>query len=490
MKKAILIAAVLLVLAGFPAAALPPADLRVTTVTLDGYENLGGPMAGLELGPGQVMPEATFQGGGALIRVRTTNATNPSVGGVGVGRELGGDDRTYSGATLQAGAPGGDVAVVLVPLQGAPAPTIEARTTRLASAVSSTNELREVAYVDGARETLASDVGEVLQLETRGTSFVRVEGSFALSLWAWNFTLESAGQSVLYPTGSYREDPVRDPVTGAEITWTSHVQVAQVFVTDGWIEFNDEHGSAWTPFLPSVSIAGFGDLHLAGVTGTLGGKTGHLDHAVLEGGGAYTLVHEHADDGSNISLLSLEGALEADGIPLDLGRSGPIRGGSTQVAVGGPSWSRYFGPLAAVIGFMVVAALVKGPAQTVRFNRLQSRFDSRDYVGVLTRIEPFTRKRRYERKATFLKTVSLLSLQEYREAALYLETMGPREAPEPATKAFLQACAAAGLGQDDVAIQHLTTCLRLDPTYKDEVTAVPVLTGYLPYFDVNAGAPQ
>lgn len=491
MRQAIPLAAFLVVLAGLPAAALPPADLSVTKVTLDGYQDLIGPLVGVQLGPGQVMPEATFTAEAATMRVRTTNATNPSVGGVGVGRELGGDDATYSSARLRGGAPGDGLAVVLVPLEGAPPPSLHAKTTRLASAVSNTDELREVAYVDGTRQTLASDVRDVLQLEARGTSLLRVEGSFAVSFWSWNFTLESAGQSVPYPTGSYRENPVQDPLTGAELTWTSHVQVAQVFVTGGWMEFADGYGSAWTLFMPAAPIVGAGDLRLEGVTGSLGGNTGRLDQSTLDGRGDYTLVHEFADAAGRLSLTSLEGALQADGNPLDLGRSGPIHGDSTQVAVGGPSWSRYVGPFVAVIGFMVVAVLVKGPAQTVRFNRLQSRFDSHDYLGVLTRIEPFTRKRRYERKATFLKTISLLSLQEYREAALYLETMGPREAPEPATKAFLQATAAAGLGQDDVAIQHLTTCLRLDPSYKDEVKAVPVLAGYLVYFDLNpAGAAQ
>lgn len=478
------------ILAATFVAALPQAELAVGRSVLDGYQHWSGELAGATLSFSQRMPEASFAAEGARIQVKATNVTASAVAGAGVNPQRGGTDTTYSNAVLRSNAPGDAVAVVILPLDGARPPTAKVTTGQLTVSPSDTQEVRETAYVDSSRQTLSGRVADVLEVGARGTSVLRIEGSFAMSLWAWNFTAESPERTGVYATGSYRENPVADPITGAEITWTVREQVAQVFITDGWIEFQDGFGSAWSIFMPSVTVTGTGGLRLEDVAGQLG-NAGPLNDAIVAGGGNYGLTQERSQDSTKVVLGALVGQLAVNDEPLALGDSGPIRSDSTQVAVGGPAWARYVGPFAMVIGVMAVAVLVKGPAQVVRFNRLQSRFESHDYLGVLTRIEPFTRKRRYERKATFLKTVSLLSLQEYREAALYLETMGPREAPEPATKAFLQATAAAGLGQDDVAIQHLTTCLRLDPSYKDEVKAVPVLSGYLAYFDLNpAGATQ
>lgn len=480
----------LAILATTLVAALPSAVLQVDRSVLEGYQEWHGELNGAALSFSQRMPEASFEGEGASIRVRTTNFTATTVMGVGADPQRGGSDLVYPRATVRADAPGDAVAVMVLPISGAPLPTLGSATGQLTVGASATEEVREVAYVDSSRQTLGGVVSDALQLDARGTSVLRIEGSFALSLWAWNFTAESPERSGTYVTGSHRENPVADPITGTDVSWTAREEVAQVFITDGWIEFRDGFGSAWSVFVPSLEITGSGNLRFEGVTGQIG-EGGPIDSANVAAAGNYGLTQERSQDSTSVMLGSLVGHLAVNDQPLDLGKSGPIRNDSTQVAVGGPAWAQYLGPFAAVIGIMVVAVLVKGPAQTVRFNRVQSRFDSHDYLGVLTRIEPFTRKRRYERKATFLKTVSLLSLQEYREAALYLETMGPREAPEPATKAFLQATAAAGLGQDDVAIQHLTTCLRLDPSYKEEVKTVPVLAGYLAYFELNPrGAAQ
>lgn len=479
----------LAILTTMPVTALPRAELQVGRSILDGYQEWTGELTGGTLSFSQRMLEASFEGQGASIEVKTTNLTARTVMGVGANPERGGTDVVYEQATLRSAAPSEDVAVVVLPISGAPLPTVRSATGQLTVSASGAQEVREVAYVDSSRQTLSGGVADGLELAARGTSVLRIEGSFALSLWAWNFTAESPRSSATYATGAYRENSVVDPITGTEVTWIAREQVAQVFITDGWIEFQDGFGSAWSIFMPTVQISGSGGLRFENV----GGKLGHglLSNAIVVGSGSYNLTQERSQASTDVLLGALVGQLAVNDQPLDLGNTGPIRSDSTQVAPGGPSWARYIGPFAAIIGIMAVAILVKGPAQTVRFNRLQSRFESHDYLGVLTRIEPFTRKRRYERKATFLKTISLLSLQEYREAALYLETMGPREAPEPATKAFLQATAAAGLGQDDVAIQHLTTCLRLDPTYKDEVRAVPVLAGYLAYFDLTpAGAAQ
>ena len=135
---------------------------------------------------------------------------------------------------------------------------------------------------------------------------------------------------------------------------------------------------------------------------------------------------------------------------------------------------------------MAVALVVHGPMQGFRFRSIQRRFEERDYIEVLTRIDPFTRRHRFSRSANLLKAVSLLSLHQYKEAGLFMGTLGPLDGPDPATQAFLRACASAGQAHDAEAIQHLTDCFRLDPTYKEEAQTVPALRSLMGYFQVEA----
>lgn len=184
----------------------------------------------------------------------------------------------------------------------------------------------------------------------------------------------------------------------------------------------------------------------------------------------------HADeaslDGTPIELLDQPQDL-VPGTTLDLGAQ-----------PSGQSWLWVTSLAFAVL--LAFAVVMHGPMRGLRFKRVLRSFEERDYIEVLSRIDPFTRRRRFRRRASFLKAVSLLSLESYTEAALYIDTLGP-QGPDPATRSFLKACAAAGLGQDSVAIEHLTTCFGLDPSYREEAATVPLLAALLPFFQLAEG---
>lgn len=381
----------------------------------------------------------------------------------------------FDGATFAAGPANSDLDLLVVAVAGQPPPRVTIKASTAAIEPSATDAIQEVAYVDDTRPLLSADVADSLAMEARGASSIRVEGTFAVSVWSWNFTVESMNRREDVPTGSYRRDATRDPVMGTDLTWTLFAQVAQLTVTDGWLEIGGAFGASTTLFADAADLAGSGTVLVTGATGALAGS--QLAGSEVSAAGEYETVAD-SKTGPRFIIERFTGDLAIDGVGVDLGDSGPVRDRSFAVSSPGtPSWAWALG----IAGLMAMAILVKGPAQVSRFNRIESRFESKDYLGVLTRIDPFTRRARFRRRASFLKAISLLSLEEFKEASLFLKTLSPSEV-EPATKAFLQACAAAGLGEDSAVIEHLSNCLKQEPSYIEEIKAVPALTGYLPYF--------
>lgn len=458
------------------ATALPAVTLGFSKATLTGQQELHGESKAFTMRSPEMLPQAKLSGFGEAIRVRTENVTSPSVAQVAVDvqRQRDGATTEYRGAQIAASSTFSDLDIFIVPAAGMPLPEVKATAGRVELATPAANAVTETGHVDGTRPLLHQDVGGTLSA-TASAATVRIEGSFVASIWSWNFTVRADSGEDSYVTGAYRLNPVSDPLLGTPLTWTAFQQVAVVEISHGWLELAGIGDAESVIFATPFEITGLGSMALEGTAGLIGGQ--EINGAPILASGRY-LATASATDTPQLQLRDLVGQVAVDGIPVDLGDSGALRDGSAVARQTGPSWTW----LLAIVGLMAFAVLVKGPAQMSRFNRIQQRFESKDYIGVLARIDPFTRRAPFRRKATFLKAVSLLSLEEYKEASLFLQTLGPAEAPEPATKSFLQACAAAGLGQDDAVLQFLSACFRDDPSYIDEARTVPTLAGYLPYF--------
>lgn len=460
--------------------AIPAADLSFDAAVLRGDHEFTGPLSAFQIREG-LDGQGRLTAHGEEVTVRSTNATGtgtPSPAGLSPDRETG--QATFRNGSIIADLPRSKYEILVVPIAGQTA-MLQGQENEGAIRAHEANRVTETPRVDSTRPLLSAPVGETLQISTSSASLVRVEGSFEFSIWSWNFTAADSTRSRHFMTGVDRRDVISAPL-GPDLSWTQIEKVAQVEVRNGWIEVGGTYGSTTTLHLASLTVTGAGEAALAGVTGELRTSPAmNLEGAKLHANGQYRMHFTHAQQ-PQVRIDDFVGALAANDVPVRLGE-GALRDSSTVASSQGrPTWF-WVGGIAAL---MIAAVIIKGPAQVSRFNRIQSRFESKDYIGVLARIEPFTRRRRYERRATFLKAISLLSLQEYREAGLYLRTLGPRESPEPATKAFLQACAAAGQGHDSQAIKLLSECFRDDPTYIEEAKTVPVLAGYLPYFTLSS----
>lgn len=467
----VLIAALALV---GPAKAAPALDVEYREVDLRGVQISTQELAGMRLTSEESLLGIGLTGFGESLTVRTTNYTSRGIAVAGPQPDRGGDERSFEQAAIHAGSSAPQLDFLAINEGKA---TLSASTTAARVKPSEESRISETAYVDSSRPTLSASVAGAAMLETIDAGIVRVSGNFSLSFWSWNFTVNEKATEHPFVTGVQRSEAVG--LAGLDATWIEHAQVAQLTVRNGWIEIRGPHGATLATFGHNAKIAGSGEAILRGVTGTIQTHPSvELENSELHASGEFTLN----GDGQGLRLSELFGTLVADGVPIDLGESGPLRGNHLVASSDQPDWAWALG----IVGIMATAILIKGPAQVSRFNRIQGRFDDHDYLGVLQRIEPFTRRRKFQRKATFLKAVSLLSLGEFREASLFLQTLGPREALEPATKHFLQACAAAGLAQDSVVIQHLSTCFEADPSYIEEARTVPALAGYLPYFSIGA----
>jgi hypothetical protein len=406
-----------------------------------------------------------------------TAQSTPLVGGFadrdGRSQHLGSAYVTSTGV-----APGLDILVVP---QGEA--RIIAKAGRAEINLPDTNQIQETPYVDSTRPLLSTTLRDAIEIAAVGTSRLHITGSFAVSIWSMNVSIQGEGGSLDLPTGAHASNVVRDPITGTPVAWTNHVQVVQLFVSNGTLDFSGLEATDAAVYAQAPQFAGSGALVMRGATGRVETKppTDLAGEDVIARG-PYLITASAQGSGLRVQLNSLEGTLEVAGDLVNLGQNGPVRDAATATRGAAPRWA--WG--ASVLGFVLAAILLKAPAQASRFNRIQRRFESKDYAGVLQRIEPFTHSRRFGRRAAFLKAISLLSLHEFKEASLFLQTLGPGEAPEPATKAFLQACAAAGLGHDSQTIKHLSDCFRDDPSYIEEAKTVPALVGYLPYFSLAA----
>lgn len=461
-------------------AAQPGGDLVVGSARFAGEQQWSGELLGLRLRSVDAPGRATLAISAPFLHLDTFNSTAPAVAYVALRAQDGGVSRDYGPATVASDPPKPGLDVLVVPVAGAARPTLTAASSSLATAKSADDVLQEPPYARGNRPLLSSDIGSAVEA-TAASHRVRVEGTFAVSVFAMNLTVGDDPVA----TGSMRSRLHPDAGTGAEVAAETVDQVAQILVRDGWLELeSDEPALA---YVDDLLVRGDGLAELAGVTGPLSdGKAAAGSRLVVDG--LFELRQAWTGGRLYTRFESVQGDVTLDGQPARplVGAAGDARPGNVAVDPAADG-ALPLGLAGSLVALMAAAVVVHGPVQSFRFRSLQRRFERRDYLAVLARIDAFTRRRRFRRSANLLKAISLLSLGEFREASLFLGTLRPADGPDPATQAFLRACAAAGQGQDADALAHLGDCFRLDPTFREEARTVPALRGLLPYFELDAG---
>lgn len=447
--------------------------LAFDSLVQEGAAKLQGDLHGIQVQ--NALASASITGEAESIRLRTVSRSSPAVAQTVVNPTPGDVDKTVVDARLTGVSPASGHDVVILPRSGSELPRLELAGSDLSLRAAS-GQLAEFPYVEESRPVYAWNLDSALDGSIKADELT-VVGDFLVSVWGWDFRLND--EEVL--TGSHRYNQTSVPIVGREVYADTMEQVAQLEVTNG--TFRLTNLGNLRVFGDAVRAELGGQSTVAGLVGTLtsqgapelNGESLTLRDAIIDAARAGDAF---------VNILHADGA-ELNGQSIRLvDQDGDARPGTVvEIPAKGTRFSWGFaGSIAALI---LVAAVAHGPMQGFRFQRIQRRFDDRDYISVLSRIDPFTYRRRFRRRASLLKAVSLLSLEEYREAALYLETLGPLDGPDPATQSFLRACAAAGQGHDSAALQYLGDCLRMDPSYVEEARTVPVLASLLPYFDVS-----
>lgn len=464
-----------------PVSGLGAASLSFASTELEGTQQARGELNAIRIASAPAVSQATMVAGGRALHLATANYTLTGSSGVGTTPDRRNDATDFQAFSLAGKQATPDLDILVTTMAGKPAPTVRLESSTSEVARSPVSLVRETATVDAGRQVLTADVESAVQAATGSAGRLRIDGNFSLSIWSWNFTLSSDASQRDYVTGAWRTPIASDSLLGQPLVYREFAQVAVLTVSDGWVEFGQLYGSQLVAYAQVFDVEGIGSLLATSAKILPADRSGlDLDQSSLAATGEYSARFTGGAT-PELALRRLVGAIEIDGRPVDLGNSGPLRSSTVQRdSTGNGAWAWPLA-IAAVMGFAVLA---KGPALTGQFNRLQMRLERKDYLGVLGRIDRFTRRPKYARRATFLKAVSLLSLEEYREAALFLQSLAPHEGPDPATRAFLQACAAAGLGQDSTVIERLSACFKDDPSYIEEARTVPVLAGYLPYFSL------
>ena len=470
-----LLVAVLMV-ANMASAAQVREGLSFSTLSHQGTFELDGELQGMRVQASG--DQSAFDGHATLLRLQTVNRTSSEVAFGSVNPQPGGIDESIDSATFSSQRAGGALDLIVMPIEGAPLPSVKVvgNTAGLSKAVGS---LQEPGYVTSSRDLLSRSMDAALAGQLEATS-VEISGDFAVAVWDWDFT----AADFVVQTGSSRRNAVEAPGAGP-ITADTVEQVARLTVHGGRLSMAFD-GSAIQAFVDKVLLSMQGSAAIADASGQLSDSAKSvLNGSAIQLEGS-SQVEAARQDGAYVKILHADSAA-VDGVPVQLvdqKPGGPAPGTTVNTLQDGKPWR--IGALASFAGLLVVAAVVHGPMRAWRFNRVQRRFDERDYIAVLDRIDSFTRRRRFRRRASFLKAISLLSLESYKEAALYIDTLDAR-GPDPATRSFLKGCAAAGLGQQGIALEHLSACLSIDPTYREEMQAVPLVANLLPYIDIAGG---
>jgi hypothetical protein len=469
-------------LIAFPSAsAQPTSDLIFGLARFRGDQSWSGEVLALHLQSDEELSQAQLRGFSPLLQVQATSRNSTAVARGEIIGDTGGFDRSWTNADIVGERARSGMEVLLVPLEGQPLPSIMVSSSSLQTSKAIQSTIHETPHITPSRPLLRSDVSETLQASTTA-KFVRVEGVFSVSIWSWNLTV--ADQSV--PTGLMQSNVQRDPIAGTEIAAQNFQQVIQATFNGGWLELDLAEASAVT-FVDQIDVRGLGQVDIDQVSGFLAdGQSAKEAKLGIEG--QYRLTQAWTAGEAYVRFVEVQATSTLDGQPVTLVLGPPDSRPGTVVS--NPSdrsawW--IFAPW--FVGILLVALVLHGPMQSFRYKRIERYFDGREYIEVLERIDPFTRRRRFSRTANRMKAVSLLSLEQYREAELFLGTLGPLDGPDPATQAFLRACASAGQGHDAEAIEHLTDCFKLDPTYREEAELIPALHGFLPYFDLETGGP-
>lgn len=275
---------------------------------------------------------------------------------------------------------------------------------------------------------LASEAGEF-----------HISGDFTFSLW--NSELETTQGT------HWAGQRANEFVSGAPIG-AIRSQLLHVTITNGTLTGNFA-GTNVETYWKSAALEGEGELLIQSATNLAGVNIGEIR---LE------------DDWS----LNVQGGeqLTATGLQAS---GGNVAGTTIQPDTTSWLWWLLAAP------FVILAALIIRPPPRVIVRRMERDLEAGRYLQVagyrLTRIL----RSKYANRASLYRATSLLAMEQYQEAGLFLKSINPEARPDPATYHLLYANALAGIGSKEEAAKELAACITLVPSYAKEAALIPLL---------------
>ena len=124
--------------------------------------------------------------------------------------------------------------------------------------------------------------------------------------------------------------------------------------------------------------------------------------------------------------------------------------------------------------FLPIAFAARPPKRLV-LRKQEARLEAGQYALAARKKRRLLRSK-YAPRAVLTRAMALLCMGSFREANDFLSAVPQERRPDAATYHFLKANALAGLGRHEDARVQIRACLRIAPSYAEEISAIPRLS--------------
>lgn len=388
-------------------------------------------------------------------------------------------DHPYGQSKIRFAAPRETFSLIVVPIAGAAPATLGAT---FATASFTPSDVAKVeARLEATKEPapgFTSDTSKSVTLRLdEDSNSLRIQGSFRISLYNWNFTVDdlAAGKKDEHFTGEKSDTVVPPIATWGGIRQNVERRQALVTVTNGSLAFRLPSANEGLLLAEGVSLSGAGTWTLDDVSGVLADGRGLRETAAPQ--------------------VLLRGDLTASAAKLDADRlQSSWAGRPDRVDVGGDT-VEWAAPLAAPsvaantlgsywwgwAGALVAAVAVGLAGRTWHIGRERSRMRTlellsriRDDERAVKVAETLLKSPSFRFDAAILKTEALVRQGRLQEAGRFVKEDCGWMDPASGVREFLQALVAAHEGDRETAALFLGRALATAPEYRTEVLRTPV----------------
>lgn len=287
------------------------------------------------------------------------------------------------------------------------------------------------------------DESQFVSIESPVVTYIKATGSFSLSFWDGQFTVNGNE----YWAGERHQFEAEGVAIGESTSQIIHMEITNGSIEAYFIE---------TPV-----------------------KT-YWSQATLQGTNAITFQDAKTLTGELLGDIESEGEWSFDvtrneGLEVSNLEADTLTVGGTVVQTPQTAW--YWWLLVVPVLVLVVLG-IRPPAGTI-VKRMERDLEAGRYLQVAGYKLARILKSKHAGRASLYRATSLLAMEQFQEAGLFLQSINTNARPDPATYHLLYANALAGIGSKDEAARELAACIALVPSYANEARNIPLLAPLL-----------